>query len=165
MVIRRLGRKGYSLTELTVVMVILVLLILVVTPLMIHMVRFFRLSTARLEIQRDARNAMETMNRFLRQAMATSVTIDQAAGQPARSRVSFTTVAGKTLQVYQQGHSLFLVDGGSRELSKNLRFIAFSYPRSDNPNVLSVAVTMEAATYEGRTKILEFSIEKVRVMN
>ena len=165
MVTRRRAIKGYTLSELTVVMVILVLLIMVVTPLMIHMVRFFRLSTARLEIQRDARNAMEVMNRFLRQAVATSVTIDQSAGQPARSRVSFTTVTGKSLQIYQQGRSLFLSDGGVRELSKNLRFIAFSYPRSDNPNVLSVAVTMEAATYEGKSKILEFSIEKVRVMN
>lgn len=165
MVRRHFRSSGYSLTEMIVVMVILVLLILTITPLMIHVARFFRLSTARLEIQRDARNSMEVMNRFLRQAVATSVTIDQAAGQPARSRISFTTIGGKTMQFYQQGHSLFQVDGTARELSKHLRFIAFSYPRSDNPNVLSVAITMEAATYEGKTKILEFSIEKVRVMN
>ncbi len=156
---------GYSLTELSVAMVILVLLILTVTPLMVHVTRFFRLNTARLEIQRDARNAMESMNRLIRQAVATSVTIDQVTGQPPRSRITFTGINGTTYQVYQQNRSLFLSDGSPHELSKHLRFIAFSYPRSDNPNVLSMALTMEAGTYEGQTKILEFSIEKVRVMN
>jgi hypothetical protein len=146
-------------------MVILVLLVLTVTPLLVQVTRFFRLSTARLEIQRDARNAMETLNRLIRQAVATSVTIDQASGQPARSRITFTGINGTTYQAYQQNHSLMISDGSTRELSKHLRFIAFSYPRSDNPNVLSMALTMEAATYEGQTKVLEFSIEKVRVMN
>ena len=50
-------------------------------------------------------------------------------------------------------------------ITGNLRYIAFTYPRSDDPTIISVAVTMEKATYEGGTKALELSIEKVRIMN
>lgn len=151
--------------ELIMTSAILSLLALMVTPLMIHMVRFYRLNSARVEIQRDARTCLDTINRFLRQANSSSVVIDQLSGQPSHSRISFTTYSGRNLSFYQQNTTLYKVDTSTIPISGNLRFLAFSYPRSDDPTIISVVVTMEKATYEGQRKALELSIQKVRVMN
>lgn len=151
--------------ELIMTSAILGLLALMVTPLMIHMVRFYRLNSARVEIQRDARTCLDMINRFLRQASATSVGIDQLTGQPSHSRITFTTYSGKTLTFYQKNNTLYMVDASTVAISKNLRYVAFSYPRSDDPTIISVVVTMEKSTYEGQRKALELSIQKVRVMN
>jgi uncharacterized protein (TIGR02599 family) len=162
---RRDDRRGYTLIEVLVTVAILALLALVTAPLTLHLVRFFRLNNAKLEIQRDARVSLDTINRFLRQANSATVVIGQQAGQPSHSRIDFTTYQGRAMSFYQQGRTLYQVAGSTSTLSNNLRFIGFSYPRSDDPTILSVAVTMEHATYQGRTKVLELSIQKVRVMN
>jgi hypothetical protein len=46
-----------------------------------------------------------------------------------------------------------------------LRYIAFTYARTDDPSILSVSITTEKETYESGTKALQMAIEKVRVMN
>jgi hypothetical protein len=50
-------------------------------------------------------------------------------------------------------------------LSKNIGYIAFTYPRTDDVSIISVAVTMQTPTYLGQKKTLQLSIQKVRVMN
>ncbi len=153
------------MVELLMTVSIMALLALVVAPLIIHMLRFYRINSARTEIQRDARSALATINRFLRQSYAATVVIDQVTGQPSHSRISFTTNSGVDMRFFQQDNQLYKVDDSTTSISKNLRFIAFSYPRSDDPTIISVAMTMEKGTYESKTKALELSIEKVRVMN
>ncbi|MBI4054712.1 MAG: prepilin-type N-terminal cleavage/methylation domain-containing protein [Elusimicrobia bacterium] len=157
--------KGYTLTELMLVVAILGVLAMIGPRIYIGVTRFFRLTQARVEIQREARGALDLINRNLRQARASMVVIDQISGQPPYSRIEFTQAGGKTMKFYQQEKSLYLVDVGTRALTENLRYIAFTYPRTDDDQIVSVSVTLEKETYEGGAKALQLSVEKVRIMN
>jgi prepilin-type N-terminal cleavage/methylation domain-containing protein len=159
------NRAGVTLAELLMVVAIIGIIILIVPRLLTQGVRFYLLHNAKIEIQRDARAGLDLVNRFLRQAESSTVVIDQATGQPPYSRIRFTGIDGQNYKFYQQGTNLYQVARSSSVISKNLRYIAFTYPRYDDPSIISVAMTMERATYQGGTKALELSIEKVRVMN
>lgn len=158
-------QAGFSLTEVMIVVAILGVVFTMGPTLLRQVMRFYYLHNAKVEIQRDARTCLDTVNRFVRQAQSSSVTIDQISGQPPFSRISFSLIDGQTMSFYQQGTTLYQVAQSTTPITRNLRFIAFTYPRSDDPTIISVAMTMEKATFEGGTKALELSIEKVRVMN
>jgi prepilin-type N-terminal cleavage/methylation domain-containing protein len=161
----RLNERGFSLAEMLITVAIVGMVLLVVPRLIINTVRFISLYQAKTAIQRDARAALNNINRLLRQAQSSSVVIDQVSNQAPHSRISFTHISGQGYQFYQSGTKLYSVGISTAMLTDNLRFITFSYPRTDDPTIISVAITMEKATYEGGTKALELSIEKVRVMN
>lgn len=139
----------------------------IIPVVMIQIHRFTKMSQARTEIQRDVRNTLEVINRQLRQASAATVVIDKATSQPPLSRITFTTVDGATFKFYQSGRRLLHEPQGkgARVLSSNLRYIAFTYPRTDDTRIISVSITTEKETYGGGAKALQLSIEKVRVMN
>ncbi len=151
--------------EAMMVSAIVGIVVLVGPKILIQVVRFYQLHEAKIEIQRDARACLDSINRFLRQAKSATVIVDQATNQPPYSRVSFTTVQGQSMSFYQSGTSLYQVAQSTTLISNNLYFIAFTYPRTDDPTIISVALTMARATYEGGSKALELSIQKVRVMN
>ena len=71
------------------------------------------------------------------------------------------------MSYYQQGNQLFQARGGvtGKMIANNLRYIAFTYPRTDDDTILSISFTFEKATYEGGTKALQMAVEKVRIMN
>jgi prepilin-type N-terminal cleavage/methylation domain-containing protein len=165
MVNRRFYSQGFSLVEMMMVVGILGLVAFTAPTLIIQVSRFYQLHNAKVEIQRDARAALDIINRFLRQATSYSIGVDQISGQPPYSRISFRTLDGQNMSFYQQGTSLFQVARSTTAICKNLRYIAFTYPRSDDPTIISVAMTMEKSTYQGGSKALELSIEKVRIMN
>jgi hypothetical protein len=50
-------------------------------------------------------------------------------------------------------------------LSKNLVYIAFTFPHTDDPTIVSVSLTMGKSIQLGKKKVLELTIQKVRVMN
>jgi len=156
---------GFTLTELMMVIAILGIVVMGGPKLIVNMVRFYQLHSAKMEIQRDARASLDTINRYLRQAQAASVTIDQVSGKPPYSRITFATVEGQGMSFYQKGSDLYQVAQSTNVISSNLRYIGFTYPRTDDPTIISVAVTMEKATYQGGSKALELSVQKVRVMN
>jgi type II secretory pathway component PulJ len=134
--------------------------------LLINITRFSRLSQARLETQRSARESLSIINRTIRQAQKSTISISQETNQPPYSSISFSTVDGRTMKYYQSGLNLFQVQNGStRTLEQNLKYIAFTYPRTDDSSILSVSVTFEKSTYEGASKALQMAIEKVRIMN
>ena len=151
--------------EMMLVVTIIGLVVFIGPTLLTQLVRFYQLHNAKIEIQRDARASLDLMNRFLRQAESYSVTIDQVSGQPPYSRISFTTITGLNVIFYQSGTTLYQVVQSTVAISRNLHYIAFTYPRSDDPTIISVSMTMEKTTYQGAYKALELSIEKVRVMN
>jgi prepilin-type N-terminal cleavage/methylation domain-containing protein len=164
-------RKGYTLSEVMVTVAIVGVLAAVATPLLINMTNFWRQTLARNAIQRDVRASMDTINRFARQGLAGTVTIDQVSGQPAFSRVSFnvmnsTGTVGQSVSFYQQNNKLYMRQGSNISLlSSNIAYIAFTYPRTDDVSIMSVAMTAQAPTYRGGTKALQLSIQKVRIMN
>jgi prepilin-type N-terminal cleavage/methylation domain-containing protein len=161
---------GYTLTETMMAVAIVGILAAVSAPLIISVTTFWRQTTARNDIERDVRSSLDIMNRFLRQAQRMTVVIDRAANQPPYSRITFTTEKNQTVAFYQSGNNLMmsLRTGATTRVSKlsgRLGFIAFTYPRTDDISIVSVAMTMEAPTYLGGKKALQLSIQKVRLMN
>lgn len=163
--------RGFSLVELMMVVALLGIVVSVGPNLLLQGVRFFRMHMARTNVQKNARTALDLINRNLRQATATSVTISNRPGQPAYSWIQFTIDKGTGAAVgnygfYQQGKNLmFLNDNSTSTLADNLRYLAFTYPKSDDTGIISVSMTFEEQTYAGYSKALQLSIEKVRVMN
>jgi len=156
------------MAELMVVVAIMGIIFSIAPKVLMSTHRFFALSLARSEIQRDARTSLNMINRQLRQAKASTVTVSRhASDQPPYSKVEFQTVAGSTLTFWQNGHDLMMKkdSSNSRLLAKNIRNVAFAYTQTDNDAIMSVAVTFEKRIYEGKSKSLQTAVEKVRIMN
>jgi prepilin-type N-terminal cleavage/methylation domain-containing protein len=158
-------RAGYTLIEMMLTVAIVGIVAVGGPSLLTQLIKFYQLHSAKIEIQRDARASLDILNRQLRQALSYTVGIDQVSGQPPYSRINFRTIDNRTISFYQSGHDLYQVSYSTTVIARNLQYIAFTYPRSDDPSIISVALTMEKSTYQGRYKALELSIEKVRVMN
>lgn len=160
------GRAGYSLTEMLMVVAIIGILATVGSRVMLQINRYFIMTNTRAELQREARAAMYVINRNLRQGSIGSITIDCAPSQPFYSRLTFTKITGSRMIFYRSGTSLLQTVGTkTRTLSKNVKYLAFTFPRSDDLSVISVSITLEKAIYQGRVKALHMASEKVRVMN
>ena len=164
-------KKGYTLMELMVVVAIMGVLLLASPRIFKNAFRFVRLSFARAEIQKNARGSLSNINRELRQAQASSIVIDELAGMPPHSRITFTRYRpdGSTRKIsyYQNGRKLYLSVAGAdgKMIADKLKYIAFSYPKTDDDSIVSVSLTFEKETYEGASKALQMAVEKVRVMN
>lgn len=164
-------RTGFTLMELMIVVGIMGVLVLAAPKTFIRVYQFVQLMMAKVEIQKNARGALANINRDLRQAVASSITVDSVSGMPPHSRITFDKYnsAGGIDQVsyFQNGNRLYQATGGGtgKMIADNLRYIAFTYPRTDDDTILSISITFEKATYEGGTKALQMAVEKVRIMN
>ena len=158
--------RGYTITELMIVVAILGIVSSVGPMLLINLQNFYLMTTARSEIERDARQSLDTMNRFIRQAIAGTVVIDTPSGQGPYSRIRFNLVDGRSVDFHQSGASLVqLMGNNTNTLTKNLVYIAFTFPRTDDPTIVSVSLTMGKSIQLGRRKVLELTIQDVRIMN
>jgi hypothetical protein len=110
---------------------------------------------------------MYLITRELRHARAMSIVIDRAsAAQPFCSRITFTRVQGNTIQIYQSGNKLVHTSGGKTQtILQNLGYLAFTFPRSDDLAVISVALTLQQGIYLGQKKALHMASENIQVMN
>lgn len=156
-----------TLVELMMTVGIIAVVALIAAPLMVQTARFYLLTRSKVLIQRDARGVMETITKSLRQARSSTIVLDRFdASQPYYSRLRFTTVNNAAYAYYQQGLSLYQVkDGVTRRLSENMRFVTFYFPKSSDLSIISVSLTFEKSTYQGRSKALHVASERVRVMN
>lgn len=164
---RRPAKAGYTLTELMMVVAIIGVLASVGPPLLIGVQNFFLMTGARYETQRDARTAIDTINRYLRQAYASTVVVSTPTGQGPYSQITFKMPDGRTMQFRQSGKDLLQVVNGTQTstISRNLIYIAFTYPRTDDTSIISVSLTMGKNIQLGKRKVLELTIQKVRIMN
>lgn len=160
------SRLGYTVTELMMVVAIIGILATVTPTMLIQMQNFFLMTSARYEIQRDARTTLDTVNRYMRQAVATTVVMDTPAGQGPFSRIRFRHVDGRYMEFRQEGSKLIqVIDTAQSVVSSNLIYIAFTYPHTDDISIVSVSITMGKNIQLGRRKVLELTIQKIRVMN
>lgn len=130
--------------------------------------KFFILNKTKLELQQQARAAMYIITRELRQAQSSTIVIDRAAGQFHYSRIRFTKVGGQTHTYYQSGTNLIMIVGTNNTtttVTKNLAYLAFTFPRSDDMTIISVSMTLQQQIYGGQYKALHMASERVRVMN
>lgn len=163
---RTLGRRGYTMTEMMMVVAIIGILASVGPTLLIGMQNFFLMTSARYEVQRDARSTLDTVNRYLRQAVSSTIVIDTPASQGPYSRIRFKHVDGRYMEFRQNGNQLIQqIDNRNSTITQNLAYIAFTFPRTDDPSIVSVSITMSKNIQLGRRKVLELTIQKVRVMN
>jgi prepilin-type N-terminal cleavage/methylation domain-containing protein len=161
-----LSRRGYTMTEMMMVVAIVGILASVGPTLLIGMQNFFLMTSARYEVQRDARATLDTVNRYLRQAVASTMVIDTPASQGPYSRIRFKHVDGRYMEFRQSGNELIqVIDNRTSTITKNLAYIAFTFPRTDDPSIVSVSITMSKNIQLGRRKVLELTIQKIRVMN
>ena len=170
MVRRRRGRAGYTLMELLMVVAILGIISSVGASVLLQANRYFIMTKTRIDLQKEARAALYLMTREIRQAQSNTIVISNAPGQPFYSKITFTKIQGNSLTFQQVGDQLqqLIPRGAATEkiiLSKNLRYLAFTFPRSDQLTILSVAVTLQEAIYQGQTKALHMASENVQVMN
>jgi len=160
------NRRGVTLVEMMIAVAILGAVVLIAPAIFLQIQRINLLFTAKSGVQQDVRAGIDMMTRRLREAQAATVVIDSLSGQPPYSRISFTSVNGTDYSFYQRNKELYISEnGGAKKLSDNLRYLSFTFPRSDDPTIVSVSITMEKSTYESQTKALQLSIEKVRIMN
>lgn len=160
-------RRAFTLMEMLMVIGIVSVLFSVAAPILNQANRQFILNRTRVELQQEARSVMYVMTRNLRQATSTSVTLGRAnSSQPFYSKITFTKQQGATLVFQQEGTTLYQLFGASkRPLTKNLKYLAFTFPRSDEMGIISVSITLEKQIFEGRSKALHMASEKVRIMN
>ena len=159
--------KGHTLTEAMITVVIVGIVASLAAPLLVQVTNFSRQTNARGIIERDVRASLDMINRFTRQAQSATVVIDSiSSSQPPYSRLTFTSSQGQAVSFYQSGNKLYMsLAGQTSLLTSNLAYIAFTYPRTDDTSLISVAITTQAPTYRGNELALQLSIQKVRIMN
>lgn len=165
--VRRARRRGVTLIEMMIVVGIVSALFMVAAPILNQANKQFIMTRTKLELQQEARGVMYVVTRSMRQAQRDSITITRAnANQPFFSKITYTTETGRAMAFQQEGKILYqLISGNKRVLSRNLNYLAFTFPRSDEMGIISVSVTLRKNIYEGRSKALHMASEKVRVMN
>ena len=160
-------KKGFTLIEVMLTLAIVGIVFAIGAPLLNQANRLFILSRTRVELQGEARSVMYVVTRTLRQAQKSTITISRAnSNQPFYSKITFTKEQGNIMVFQQEGVNLYqVIGGGKRPLSKNLKYLAFTFPRSDDRGIISVSLTLEKNIFQGQKKALHMASEKVRIMN
>ena len=152
--VRRAG--GYTLTEVMMVVDIIGILLSTAPVMMIQLQNNFLLAKTRIQLQEEARPIMEIIISSLR----------QASGQPPYSRITFYDIQGSTVSFYQTGTYLYEKRGSNlSKLTRDVQYLSFGFPRSDDMQLVSVALTLQDATYQGQVKALHMSSQQIQVMN
>ncbi len=167
------NKRGFTLIELMIVIAIVGVVSVITTNYMVNITRFFRISQARIEIQRDARRCIDLINRNARQSSASTVIVSRFnSSQPPWSMIEFTDIKGTQWKFYQNGTNFYMsvkkttdLSFNTQKIAENLRALIFAYPRLDDDTIISISICFEKATYEGHAKALQMSVEKIRIMN
>lgn len=145
---RAAGQRGLTLTELLVVAAIMGLGAAVVPKMMIDLVRFTNRNTTQIEVQREARIAMNEIIRLLRMARIGTTSIQSPVGQPPFSKITF--IAGDDIMyVIRQTGSQLLIGpetGTKRVYSNNLVWCSFINSKGTDFRSITVSIQLSKAT-------------------
>lgn len=160
-------RGGYTLVELMIVSAIVAVIASLGSSLYIKMNSFFRVSMAKVETQRDVRNLMELITREIRQAKASQVALSrETSSQPPYSKITFQNIQGDTVIFSQNGRTMTMIQNGSSTvLAKNLHSLLFYYPSTDNPNLITVLLSIEKTAEGNKNYALQMGGETIRLLN
>ena len=160
------NNRGWTLAELIIVIAIMGIIAMISPKIMTVTTKLFILGQAKIQLQEEARAAIYVITRELRQAQANTIVIDTPAGQPFYSRLQFSKVQGANVTIQQNGSSLILTEGTNvTVLTKNLSYMAYTFPQSDDMTIISVSLTLQKLIYNGAFKALHMASERIRVMN
>ncbi len=158
--------RGVTLVELLINIAIISGIGTITAVMLVSGFRNWQVNRVRTEIQRDTRQTLDLMIKYIRQAQATTIVITRRAGQPPYSDMTFTTIGGNAVEFYQDGTTLYEVfDGNKIIITKNVRALLFAYPSSQDGALINISVSFEGGTYEGGTQTFQLQLEKVRIMN
>lgn len=164
----RKHQRGVTLVEMLLVTAIIGSIVMVGPKIVTNVTKIFILNKAKLELQEQARAIMYVITREIRQAQSSTIRITrQTNSQPFYSYITFRKTGSTTdLTFYQSGSNLIMLTGTkSTILSKNLAYLAFTFPRSDDMTIISVSMTLQQQIYGGAMKALHMASERIRVMN
>lgn len=165
------NNRGYTLVELLITVALMGIIFGLGTTIFIQMNRFTKINTTKLQLQREARLSLNTINRNLRQAVSTSIVIDRATNQPYCSRLTFQRIDGQNYRFTQLNNKLRMeswsttISTTTQVICNNVKYLAFVPPRLEDITMISVSVTLEMQIMEAQTKALHMASEKVMVMN
>ena len=161
------GARGYTLVEMMMTAAIMGVVLSLGPALLLQVNRFFSLTSARAALQREARPVLYVLTRELHQAKSNTIVIDRVnAGQPFCSRITFTKIQGSSMSFYQSGNQIIQAVGNDNTiLSKNLSYLAFAFPRSNDMTLLSIGLTLQKDIYQGKNKTLHVASQKIQIMN
>lgn len=167
---RRRYHRGFTLTEMLLVVSIIGIVASLGSILLVQFQNFYFSANAHNTVQRDARQSLDAINRMLRQAVGSSIVIytPRISGnyQGAFSGISFNTVEGSQVSFYQNGNQLIEKVGNNVSvLSRNLAYLAFSFPNTSQPTIVNVALSMSQNVQLGRKQVFELSNQSVGIMN
>ena len=159
--------NGYTLVELLVVSAIVAIILSLGSTLFIRMDTFFRISIAKIETQRDARNLINLLSQDIRQARSSLITLSREnASQPPYSKITFQNTAGDTIIFWQEGRILNMKKNGTTTgLAKNLRSLFFTYPETDNPTLITILLSVDKRADNQRTFAMQMGGETIRLLN
>lgn len=184
--VKRRASSGYTLIEAMLVVAIVGILASLGATILLQANRFFLQAKTRTTLQRESRSVMYVVTRELHQAQSATIVIRRvSSSQPYYSRIDFTKEQGTPVTIYQNGNLLCMATnasaftlaqggrlvcqtsggGSATTLSSNLGYLAFTFPRTDDMTIVSVAMTLQQLAYQGQVKALHAASEKVRVMD
>ena len=169
-------QRGVTLVELMISITIASLMGYAFTKVQSYILRFTLVSKAKQETVQESRTALTIIQKLIQQGTASTFVIDQQSGQPPYSRLYFQSTdlnnVTREFYFYQIGRSLYmdyrsLGDPAwkSKIISKNLRFITFFYPETNDNTLLSVTLTVSKRTAEQKETFLQLAIQNVRILN
>ncbi len=162
------AQRGITLVEMLITMAIIGAIAMIAPKIITNVTKIFILSKAKLELQEQARSTMYIVSRELRQAQSSTIRISRHnSSQPHFSSISFNKTGSSVTKTYYQRGSHLMLQNGSHTitLTKNLGYLAFTFPRSDDMTIVSVSVTLQQQIYGGAFKALHMASERIRVMN